>query len=208
VGLIVGAALLIRKFWEPLSAFFSGIFAGVAESVKPLLDTLGLVFQKVFGWLDNISTPITSTQESLNNCREAGVLFGRVLSDAFLFPLKSLRELSDGASWVLEKLGWIDKKSATLPDVTQKQETSELNTYVMKTSDLPSYQGSLLTAYTPVAASNNNNQNFSDNRVNNVHITLQGNSTSAEEVASVFQDHLNQVSDMSLALQRASFNHR
>lgn len=201
VAVIAGAALLIRRYWEPLSAFFSGVFAGISESFAPLFDVIGKVFQSAVEWLDKISTPIASTQEGLESCRNAGVMFGHLLTDAFMLPLKGLEKLSSGVGWVLEQLGLVDKKSAALPDVMQKK--SSADSYIPDTSEIPAYNGSLYN-YTPV--SSGNSQSFSDNRVNHINITMQGGNTSAMDVASTVKSELSQVNDNSQIQRLASFS--
>ncbi|EES6223399.1 phage tail tape measure protein, partial [Escherichia coli] len=54
VGLIVaalaGAAVLIWKYWDPIRAFFAGVFSGIMERLNPLRETFerfGPVFDAI-----------------------------------------------------------------------------------------------------------------------------------------------------------------
>ncbi|HFI5065839.1 TPA: phage tail tape measure protein, partial [Escherichia coli] len=89
---IVAGALLIRKYWEPVSAFFGGVveglkaaFAPVGElftPLKPLFDWLGEKLQAAWQWFKNLIAPVKATQDTLNRCRDTGVMFGQALADA------------------------------------------------------------------------------------------------------------------------------
>ncbi|MBW8417282.1 phage tail tape measure protein, partial [Escherichia coli] len=92
VATIVAGALLIRKYWEPVSAFFGGVveglkaaFAPVGElftPLKPLFDWLGEKLQAAWQWFKNLIVPVKATQDTLNRCRDTGVMFGQALADA------------------------------------------------------------------------------------------------------------------------------
>lgn len=87
VAAIVAGALLIRKYWEPVSAFFGGVveglkaaFAPVGElftPLKPVFDWLGEKLQAAWQWFKNLIAPVKATQDSLNSCRDTGSCSGR-----------------------------------------------------------------------------------------------------------------------------------
>ncbi|ENU2035623.1 phage tail tape measure protein, partial [Salmonella enterica] len=68
VAAIVAGALLIRKYWEPVSAFFGGVveglkaaFASVGElftPLKPVFDWLGEKLQAAWQWFTNLIAPV------------------------------------------------------------------------------------------------------------------------------------------------------
>lgn len=99
VAAIVAGALLIRKYWEPVSAFFGGVveglkaaFAPVGElftPLKPLFDWLGEKLQAAWQWFKNLIAPVKATQDTLNRCRDTGVMFGQALADALMLPLNA-----------------------------------------------------------------------------------------------------------------------
>ena len=87
---IVAGALLIRKYWEPISAFFGGVVEGlkaaftpVSEMFAPLMpvfDLLGQKLQAAWKWFGDLIAPVKSTKESLDSCKNAGVEFGQALA--------------------------------------------------------------------------------------------------------------------------------
>ncbi|MDN4941393.1 phage tail tape measure protein, partial [Escherichia coli] len=124
VAAIVAGALLIRKYWEPVSAFFGGVveglkaaFAPVGElftPLKPVFDWLGEKLQAAWQWFKNLIAPVKATRDTLNRCRDTGVMFGQALTDALMLPLNAFNKLRSGIDWVLEKLGVINKESDAL----------------------------------------------------------------------------------------------
>ncbi|CZV47440.1 phage tail tape measure protein [Enterobacter cloacae] len=121
IGLIgaafIAAGLLIWRFWEPIKAFFTGLFSGVMQQLTPFRDaffTLTLVFSaigdavsKVWDWFSKLLTPVESSRESLDKCASAGETFGKVLGSALQLLLLPLTTLMEGIGWVLEKLDLI-----------------------------------------------------------------------------------------------------
>ncbi|WP_371333066.1 phage tail tape measure protein [Klebsiella quasipneumoniae] len=158
VAAIVAGALLIRKYWEPISAFFGGVidglraaFAPVADlfaPLKPMFDWLGGKLKAAWDWFNNLIAPVKSSQETLNRFRDAGVLFGQRLADALTLPLTAFNKLRRGIDWVLEKLGVINKESSTLDQTAAKASAAtQGSSYIPATSTYGGYQ-----AYQPVTA--------------------------------------------------------
>ncbi len=158
VAAIVAGALLIRKYWEPISAFFGGVidglwaaFAPVADlfaPLKPMFDWLGGKLKAAWDWFNNLIAPVRSSQETLNRFRDAGVLFGQRLADALTLPLTAFNKLRSGIDWVLEKLGVINKESSTLDQTAAKASAAtQGGSYIPATSTYGGYQ-----AYQPVTA--------------------------------------------------------
>lgn len=158
VAAIVAGALLIRKYWEPVSAFFGGVidglraaFAPVADlfaPLKPMFDWLGGKLKAAWDWFNNLIAPVKSSQETLNRFRDAGVLFGQRLADALTLPLTAFNKLRSGIDWVLEKLGVINKESSTLDQTAAKANAAtQGGSYIPATSTYGGYQ-----AYQPVTA--------------------------------------------------------
>lgn len=129
-GAVVAGALLIRKYWEPISAFFSGVveglkaaFAPVAEIFAPLTPVFDSFMDKLRGvwqWFKDLIAPVKATQDTLDSCKNAGVMFGKLLADALMLPLKSFNKLRSGVDWLLEKLGVINKESSDLDQKAAK----------------------------------------------------------------------------------------
>ncbi|MCC8285300.1 phage tail tape measure protein [Escherichia fergusonii] len=123
VGLIVaalaGAAVLIWKYWDPIRAFFAGVFSGIMERLTPLretferfgpvFDAIGSGISQVFNWFKSLLSPMESSKETLDKCTSAGEIFGNVLGGALQLVLTPAKTLA----WILEKLG-------VLPDEAER----------------------------------------------------------------------------------------
>ncbi|GJL37070.1 phage tail tape measure protein [Enterobacter hormaechei] len=131
IGLVVAAlasvALVIWKYWEPISAFLSGVVEGFKAAaapieqafapVRPVFQWIGDKVQALFGWFRVLLTPVKSTAEELNNAASMGRAFGQALADGLNMVMHPLDTLKEGVSWLLEKLGIVQEKSASLPKV-------------------------------------------------------------------------------------------
>jgi phage-related tail protein len=208
---IVAGALLIRKYWEPISAFFSGVvdgltaaFAPVAEifaPLKPVFDWLGEKLKAVWDWFTNLIAPVKSTQDTLNACKGAGVLFGQALADALLMPLTAFNKLRQGIDWVLEKLGIINKESSDLDQTAAKAGAATQNgSYIPATSTHGGYQG-----YQPAVAPGG--KSYVDNRQSHYSITLQNGGAPGGELGRQLQDAVEQADRDKRARERASMRH-
>ncbi|EEU2123073.1 TPA: phage tail tape measure protein [Escherichia coli] len=127
VGLIVaalaGAAVLIWKYWDPIRAFFAGVFSGIMERLNPLretferfgpvFDAIGSGISQVFNWFKSLLSPMESSKDTLDKCTSAGEIFGNVLGGALQLVLTPAKMLLDTLAWILEKLG-------VLPDEAER----------------------------------------------------------------------------------------
>jgi len=96
------AALMIMKYWQPIKAFFQGLWAGLVEGLAPLRATLSTVFDSlaeslaplkpVWDFLTNalgfvidlfkqLFAPVQSTTGELANATTYGHAFGLMLAD-------------------------------------------------------------------------------------------------------------------------------
>lgn len=129
-AVIVAGAIMIRKFWEPISAFFSGVveglkaaFAPVSEMFAPLMpvfDRLGQKLQALWKWFGDLIAPVKSTKESLDSCRNAGVEFGQALASVLTAPLRLFNAIGSKVDWLLEKMGLMKKESADIDATANK----------------------------------------------------------------------------------------
>ncbi|AZP52497.1 phage tail tape measure protein [Rahnella aquatilis] len=127
---IVAGALLIRKYWEPISAFFAGVIEGLGVAfepvkemfapLKPVFDWLGDRLKVLWQWFKDLIQPVKSTQETLNSCKDAGVSFGRLVANALTAPLQVANKLRSSVVWLLEKLGIIKDESADIDKTADK----------------------------------------------------------------------------------------
>ena len=212
VAAIVAGALLIRKYWEPVSAFFGGVveglkaaFAPVGElftPLKPVFDWLGEKLQAAWQWFKNLIAPVKATQDTLNRCRDTGVMFGQALADALMLPLNAFNKLRSGIDWVLEKLGVINKESDTLDQTDARTHAATYGTggYIPATSSYAGYQ-----AYQPVTAPAG--RSYVDQSKNEYHISLTGGTAPGTQLDRQLQDALEKYERDKRARARASMMH-
>ena len=212
VAAIVTGALLIRKYWEPVSAFFGGVveglkvaFAPVGElftPLKPVFDWLGEKLQAAWQWFKNLIAPVKATQDTLNSCRDTGGMFGQALADALMLPLNAFNKLRSGIDWVLEKLGVINKESDTLDQTAARTQAATYGSggYIPATSSYAGYQ-----AYQPVTAPAG--RSYVDQSKNEYHISLTGGTAPGTQLDRQLQDALEKYERDKRARARASMMH-
>ncbi len=212
VAAIVAGALLIRKYWEPVSAFFGGVMEGLKAAfapvgelftpLKPVFDWLGEKLQAAWQWFKNLIAPVKATQDTLNRCRDTGVMFGQALADALMLPLNAFNKLRSGIDWVLEKLGVINKESDTLDQTAARTQAATYGSggYIPATSSYAGYQ-----AYQPVTAPAG--RSYVDQSKNEYHISLTGGTAPGTQLDRQLQDALEKYERDKRARARASMMH-
>lgn len=197
---------------EPVSAFFGGVveglkaaFAPVGElftPLKPLFDWLGEKLQAAWQWFKNLIAPVKATQDTLNRCRDTGVMFGQALADALMLPLNAFNKLRSGIDWVLEKLGVINKESDTLDQTAARTHAATYGTggYIPATSSYAGYQ-----AYQPVTAPAG--RSYVDQSKNEYHISLTGGTAPGTQLDRQLQDALEKYERDKRVRARASMMH-
>lgn len=213
VAAFVAGALLIRKYWEPISAFFSGVveglkaaFAPVAEIFAPLAPVFDSVIEKLRGvwqWFTDLIAPVKATQETLDRCKNVGVAFGQALADALMAPLNIFNSLSSKVGWLLEKLGVIKKESGDLDQTAAKASAAvgaQNGSYIPATSAYGGYQ-----AYQPVTAPAG--RSYVDQSKSEYHITLQGGVAPGSDLERQLSDAVETLDRKKRARQRSSMRH-
>lgn len=208
---IVAGALLIRKYWEPISAFFSGVIEGIMSAfapvgemfapLAPIFDGLGEKLRGVWQWFKDLIAPVKATQETLDSCKNAGVIFGQALASALMAPLNVFNKLRSGVDWLLEKLGIINKESDSLDQTAAKTNAAtQGNSYIPATSTYGGYQ-----AYQPVTAPAG--RSYIDQSKSEYNITLPGGVAPGHQLDRKLRDTLEQIEREKRARQRASMSH-
>lgn len=144
IGLVVAAlavvALVVRKYWQPISAFLGGVVEGFKaaaapisiafEPLRPLFQWIGDRVQALWGWFTDLLTPVKYTAEELNNAAAMGRRFGEALAEGLNMVMHPLESLKSGVSWLLEKLGIVSKEAAKakLPEHVTRQQPATVNT--------------------------------------------------------------------------------
>lgn len=143
IAALVAGALLIRKYWDRVKAWFSGFLDELKpawEAIKDLFAPLAPVFEWIgdkikaaIKWVKDFITPVKSTSEELKAAEESGRKFGRAISDGIITAIDKIKELwgwlvdiknnvlnigDNAISWVKEKVGWNSK-----PDTTSTHQT-------------------------------------------------------------------------------------
>jgi len=178
---IVAGALLIRKYWEPISAFFKGVIEGLGVAfepvkelfspLKPVFDWLGDKLKAVWQWFKDLIEPVKSTQETLNGCKDAGVMFGKAIADALTAPLRAFNKLREGVDWLLQKMGLIKDESADIDKNADKARGAGRDVGAGSLATPPA-GGLLGGGYVPVSAGGG--RNYQDNSTHNYQIVTDG----------------------------------
>lgn len=160
IGLVVaalaGVALVVWKYWQPISAFLGGVVEGFKaaaapisaafEPLRPVFQWIGDRVQALWGWFNDLLTPVKSTSEELNSAAAMGRRFGEALADGLNMVMHPLESLKSGVSWLLEKLGIVSKEAAKakLPAQVTQQQPATVNSdgkVVLPPGGLPAYAG-------------------------------------------------------------------
>lgn len=208
---IVAGALLIRKYWEPISAFFSGVIEGIMRAfapvgemlapLAPIFDGLGEKLRGVWQWFKDLIAPVKATQETLDSCKNVGVIFGQALASALMAPLNVFNKLRSGVDWLLEKLGIINKESDSLDQTAAKTNAAtQGNSYIPATSTYGGYQ-----AYQPVTAPAG--RSYIDQSKSEYNINLPGGVAPGHQLDRQLRDTLEQIERDKRARQRANMTH-
>ncbi|WP_447933626.1 phage tail tape measure protein [Shigella flexneri] len=208
---IVAGALLIRKYWEPISEFFSSVvdgmrvaFAPLSEIFAPLMPLFDAITEKVkqtWQWFKELIKPVEMFSDTLPSVRHAGVEFGKALASALMAPLNVFNKLRSGVDWLLEKLGIINKESDSLDKTAAKTNAAtQGNSYIPATSTYGGYQ-----AYQPVTAPAG--RSYIDQSKSEYNITLPGGVAPGHQLDRQLRDTLEQIEREKRARQRASMRH-
>lgn len=160
IGLVVaalaGVALVIWKYWQPISAFLGGVVEGFKaaaapisaafEPLRPVFQWIGDRVQALWGWFNDLLTPVKSTSEELNSAAAMGRRFGEALAEGLNRVMHPLESLKSGVSWLLEKLGIVSKEAAKakLPAQVTQQQSATVNSdgkVVLPPGGFPAYAG-------------------------------------------------------------------
>ena len=85
------AAVLIFKYWEPIKAFFEGLWDGFTENLDPVrkameplapigeaigaaFKTIGEKIEPLIQWFKDLLTPIKDTDKETEAARKTGVI--------------------------------------------------------------------------------------------------------------------------------------
>lgn len=187
IAAIVGAAALVYQYWEPLSAFFGGVVQGISAVLTPLFnafkplkvifDEAGKQIDAAFDKIKAFFAPIQMTAEKLEQLGNLGRFVGEALVNGLSLPLTILRTLGGKVSWLLEKLGLADKKTADAEASLNDDPPAQRSSVFLGGADYISSDGPSSVAfggasYKPVTAgsiSNSQQSIFNSSYVINTH---------------------------------------
>lgn len=143
IGLVVaalaGVALVVWKYWEPIKAFLGGVVEGFKaaaapisaafEPLRPVFQWIGDKVQALWGWFNDLLTPVKSTSQELQSAAGMGRQFGEALADGLSMVMHPLETLKSGVSWLLEKLGIVSQEAAKakLPEQITRQQPATVS---------------------------------------------------------------------------------
>ncbi|EPA8249717.1 phage tail tape measure protein, partial [Escherichia coli] len=194
-----------------ISAFFSGVIEGIMSAfapvgemfapLAPIFDGLGEKLRGVWQWFKDLIAPVKATQETLDSCKNVGVIFGQALASALMAPLNVFNKLRSGVDWLLEKLGIINKESDSLDQTAAKTNAAtQGNSYIPATSTYGGYQ-----AYQPVTAPAG--RSYIDQSKSEYNINLPGGVAPGHQLDRQLRDTLEQIERDKRARQRANMTH-
>ncbi|HHT8250876.1 TPA: phage tail tape measure protein [Citrobacter braakii] len=207
-GAVVAGALLIRKYWEPIGAFFSGVVEGMKAAfapvgtmftpLAPVFDAIAKKLGVVCQWFKDLLAPVKATQDTLDSCKNVGVAFGQALADALMTPLNLFNSLSGKVGWLLEKLGVLKKESTDLDQTAAKADkASPGGGYIPATASYGGYQ-----AYQPVTAPAG--RSYIDQSKSEYNITLQGGVAPGGDLDRQLRDAVDKLDREKRARQRSN----
>ena len=93
---LTAAALLVYKYWEPIKAFFKGLWEGLTSGLSgvgtqiqaafaplgPVFEQLGQWLGEAFDWLMRLIAPAEMTSEELDTAAGKGKAFGQAIATA------------------------------------------------------------------------------------------------------------------------------
>ncbi|WP_455819674.1 phage tail tape measure protein [Pseudomonas cerasi] len=218
IAAIVGAAALIYKYWEPLSAFFGGVVEGISAVLTPLFDAfkpLKVIFDEAgkqidaaFDKIKAFFSPIEMTAEKLEQLGNLGRFVGEALVNGLSLPLTILRMLGGKVSWLLEKLGLAKNKTADAEASLNDEPSALPPSVALGGADYVSPDGPSPVAfggarYQPVTAgstSNSQQNTFNSSYVINVPASM-----GEAEVRTMIDNHQQQTQARAAINQRSSF---
>lgn len=119
VGALVVGALLVRKYWQPIKAFFGGMFQGIRDAVVPVFSEMGQALGalkpawdlvagavgSVWNWFIRLLEPVNSTSEQLQGAADAGHSVGVAIGKAMTFGVTAITWAVKVVTWLGESIG-------------------------------------------------------------------------------------------------------
>ncbi|SPR99538.1 phage tail tape measure protein [Cupriavidus taiwanensis] len=112
---VAAGALLVIRYWEPIKAFFAGMWAGLSAGLAPLAGTFDQVFaaagvamaplrpafdwllgaiQGAWRWITNLLAPVDASRAGLDAAARSGEGFGRWLASIIVVAAQLLSQFA------------------------------------------------------------------------------------------------------------------
>lgn len=99
--LIAGAGLLIWKYWQPIKAFFGGMWDGFLEGIKPMQPALDMLRDT----LAELLAPIEANKSTLDGFATVGKVVGQIIGTNLTITITALALVVKGLSIAFQWLG-------------------------------------------------------------------------------------------------------
>lgn len=114
VAALTAAALVVRKYWQPIGAFMSGAMQGVRDMMgpafaelgaalaplRPLWDAMTGAIGRAWDWIVRLLQPVNMTAAELEGAANSGRTFGRVVGAVMGHVVRQV-------AMVVKAVGWI-----------------------------------------------------------------------------------------------------
>lgn len=114
---IAVAAVLIYKYWNPIKAFFAGVWDGIKAGLAPLMSAfsgLGSYISPVINWFKNL---FNITQVGEGNARSLGQTVGGFLANSFMLATTPIRLLWNTLKWLWDSITGLFKGEISIGDI-------------------------------------------------------------------------------------------
>lgn len=119
VGAVVVGALVIRKYWQPIGAWISGVFKGIGAAMSPVFAEMGSALSglkpawdavssavgSVWNWVVRLLEPVNMTSAQLQSASDAGQSFGQTIGNVMGYAVKAVTAVVKVITWIGEAIG-------------------------------------------------------------------------------------------------------
>jgi len=211
VGLVVGAfavgAFMIYKYWQPISAFFKGMFIGIKQGLAPLQPTfiaIGNAIKPAINWIKAFFTPIQTDGKEAENW---GIKFGNGIA-------WGITKMVEAAKW-LKNLITLGGRLKLFPSSGNSENTKVDGSHANGLDNVP-YDGYIAKVHKNEAILTANEagqwRKIKQNKTNNTSVSLNYspvinlsgafNEKTKSEFLEMLKKHKNEIYTMLLEVQR------
>lgn len=117
IAAVAIVAVLVRKYWQPIKAFFGGFAQGLGQAfaplgamlapLKPVWDGFVGLLGKAWSWITRLLQPVQSTSGQLASASSAGQRFGQIIGGVFMaltLPIRTFMGIAQAGWPILRRL--------------------------------------------------------------------------------------------------------